>query len=63
MAYFESIFGVFKMFEHSKLLAKGVNEAIKILESDVLSAEVETSELYSLENIFSAYSWFAKYRM
>lgn len=46
------------MFEHSKLLAKGVNEAIKILESDVLSAEVETSELYSLENIFSAFSWY-----
>lgn len=48
------------MFEHSKLLAKGVNEAIKILESDVLSAEVETSELYSLENIFSAYSWYCE---
>lgn len=48
------------MFEHSKLLAKGVNEAIRILESDVLSAEVETSELYSLENIFSAYSWYCE---
>lgn len=48
------------MFEHSKLLAKGVNEAIKILESDVLSAEVETSELYSLENIFSAYFWYCE---
>ena len=31
------------MFEHSKLLAKGQNEAIRILESNVLSAEVETS--------------------
>ena len=40
------------MFEHSKLLAKGINEAIRVLESDVLSAKVETSELYSLENIF-----------
>lgn len=40
------------MFEHSKLLAKGQNEAIRILESNVLSAEVETSELYSLENLF-----------
>lgn len=48
------------MFEHSKLLAKGINEAIKILESDVLSANIETSELYSLENIFSAYSWYCE---
>ena len=40
------------MFEHSELLAKGQNEAIRILESNVLSAEVSTSELYSLENIF-----------
>lgn len=46
------------MFEYSKLLAKGVNEAIRILESNVLSSEVETSELYSLENIFSSFSWY-----
>lgn len=48
------------MFEHSKLLAKGQNEAIRILESNVLSAEVETSELYSLENLFSSYSWYCE---
>lgn len=44
--------------EQIKISTKTHKEAIEILESEELSAKVSTAELYSLENVFSAYSWY-----
>ena len=41
--------------EQIKISTKTNKEAIEVLESVELSAKVATSELYSMENVFSAY--------
>lgn len=46
--------------EHIEIRTKTQREAIEVLESVELSAEVATSELYSMENSFSAYSWYCE---
>jgi len=43
--------------EQIKISAKTNKEAIEVLESAELSARVSTSELYSMENVFSSFSW------
>lgn len=44
--------------EQIKISTKTNKEAIEVLESVELSARVSTSELYSMENVFSAFSWY-----
>ena len=46
--------------EQIKISTKTNKEAIEVLESAELSARVSTSELYSLENSFSAFSWYCE---
>lgn len=46
--------------EQIKISTKTNKEAIEVLESAELSARVSTSELYSMENVFSAFSWYCE---
>lgn len=46
--------------EHIEISTKTQREAIEVLESVELSAKVATSELYSMENVFSALSWYCE---
>ena len=46
--------------EQIKISTKTYKEAIEVLESQELSAKVSTSELYSMENVFSAFSWYCE---
>ena len=43
--------------EHIEISTKTQKEAIEVLESQELSAKVATSELLSMENSFSSFSW------
>lgn len=46
--------------KHIEISTKTQKEAIKVLESQELSAKVSTSELLSMENSFSAFSWYCE---
>lgn len=46
--------------EHIEISTKTQKEAIKVLESQELSAKVSTSELLLMENSFSSFSWYCE---
>ena len=50
----------YNKMEQIEISTKTNKEAIEVLESGELSARVSTSELYSMENVFSAYSWYCE---
>lgn len=48
------------MTENIKLLSIEQSQAIKMLESEELAKQIETSELLSADNHFSAFSWYCE---
>lgn len=48
------------MTENIKLLSIEQSQAIKMLESEELAKQIETSELLSADTHFSAFSWYCE---
>lgn len=48
------------MTKETNLLSMTQSQAIKMLESEELAKQIETSELLSADNHFSAFSWYCE---
>ena len=48
------------MTKETNLLSMTQSQAIKMLESEELAKQIETSELLSADNYFSAFSWYCE---